>query len=280
MRKTSLIHGVKNILEWLLLTVGLAGLVGMAGCANSPTSSAGATTSRGEIVTDSDESDQRKRARIRVELALGYFQQGKTNIALDEIKLAIAADPTFSDAYSLRGLVYMALNDHAFAEESFIKALSIRQKDPNVLHNLGWLKCQQAAYASALGFFEQALADPAYMGRAKTLMAQGLCQAKAGLLLEAESSFLKSYEYDAGNPVTGYNLAKLLFKKPELTRAQFYIRRLNNTEFANAESLWLGIKVEKQMGNLQAVEQLASQLEKRFAQSPEAASYRRGAFDE
>jgi type IV pilus assembly protein PilF len=256
------------------------GAAGLSGCANSRASAVGVSASPSEIVTESDESDQRKRARIRVELALGYFQQGKTNIALDEIKLAIAADPTFSDAYSLRGLVYMALNDYAFAEESFNKALSIRQKDPNVLHNLGWLKCQQAAYVLALNFFQQALADPAYMGRAKTLMAQGLCQVKAGLLAEAESSFLKSYEYDAGNPVTGYNLSKLLFQKPELTRAQFYIRRLNNTEFANAESLWLGIKVENQMGNLQAVEQLASQLEKRFAQSPEAASYRRGAFDE
>jgi len=97
---------------------------------------------------------------------------------------------------------------------------------------------------------------------------------------EAESSLLKSYEYDAGNPVTGYNLSKLLFQKNDFTRAQFYIRRLNNTDFANAESLWLGIKVERQMGNLQAVEQLASQLEKRFGQSPESNAYRRGAFDE
>jgi type IV pilus assembly protein PilF len=263
----------------MLLLLGL-GVAGLSGCANAPSAAVSASTARGEIVTDSDESDQRKRARIRVELALGYFQQGKTNIALDEIKLAIAADPTFSDAYSLRGLVYMALNDFGFAEESFNKALSIRQKDPNVLHNLGWLKCQQAAYGSALIFFEQALADPAYMERAKTLMAQGLCQVKAGMLTEAESSFLKSYEYDAANPVTGYNLSRLLFQKSELNRAQFYIRRLNNTEFANAESLWLGIKVERKMGNLQAVEQLASQLEKRFSQSPEAASFRKGAFDE
>jgi type IV pilus assembly protein PilF len=265
---------------WTFSLLSLIGFVGLSGCANTPSGTSGTGPARGEIVTDSDESDQRKRARIRVELALGYFQQGKTNIALDEIKLAIAADPTFSDAYSLRGLVYMALNDYAFAEESFNKALSLRQKDPNVLHNLGWLKCQQAVYGSALALFEQALADPAYMGRAKTLMAQGLCQVKAGMLNEAEGSFLRSYEYDAGNPVTGYNLSRLLFQKSELSRAQFYIRRLNNTEFANAESLWLGIKVERKMGNLQAVEQLASQLDKRFSQSPEAAAYRRGAFDE
>jgi type IV pilus assembly protein PilF len=254
-------------------------LLGLTGCASTAGGGSSAT-SRGEIVTDSDDSEERKRARIRIELALGYFQQGKTNIALDEIKLAIAADPAFADAYSLRGLIYMALNDYTIAEESLNKALAIKARDPNVLHNLGWLKCQQGAYPQSYAYFDQVLADPTYTGRAKSLMAMGMCQIKAGQLKEAEASLLKSYEYDAGNPVTGYNLSKVLFQKKELSRAQFYIRRLNNTELANAESLWLGIKVERLLGNTQAVEQLASQLEKRFAQSPEVAAYRKGAFDD
>ena len=254
-------------------------VVTLSGCASKPAAS-GANASRGEIVTESDETGERKRARIRIELALGYFEQGKTTIALDEIKQAIVADPGFADAYSLRGLIYMRLNDFSFAEESFNKALSIQPLDPNVLHNLGWLKCQQALYPQAIKYFGQALANPLYGERAKTLMAQGLCQARAGLRQEAESSLTKSYEYDASNPVTGFNLANLLFQRADYVRAQFYIRRLNNSDLANAESLWLGIKVERQLSNPGAMSQLASQLEKRFPQSPETASYRRGAFDE
>lgn len=251
----------------------------LSGCA-AKSEQGGATANRTEIVTESDESSERRRARIRVELALGYFEQGKTNIALDEIKQAIAADPTFPDAYSLRGLVYMRLNDFGFAEESFNKALSIKPQDANILHNLGWLKCQQALYPQAMKYFGQALADPVYGERAKTLMAQGLCQVRAGMRQEAEASLLKSYEYDAGNPVTGYNLAYLLLQKEDYVRAQFYIRRLNNSELANAESLWLGVKVERRLGNAEAMTQLATQLEKRFPQSREAALYHRGAFDE
>ena len=135
-------------------------------------------------------------------------------------------------------------------------------------------------YPQAIKDFGQALAKPLYGERAKTLMAQGLCQARAGLRQEAESSLTKSYEYDASNPVTGFNLANLLFQRADYVRAQFYIRRLNNSDLANAESLWLGIKVERQLSNPGAMSQLASQLEKRFPQSPETASYRRGAFDE
>jgi type IV pilus assembly protein PilF len=264
--------------RWLLsMLIGYACF--LAGCATKADST-NSESGRSEIITDSDESGERKRARIRVELATGYFEQGKTNIALDEIKQAIIADPGFADAYSLRGLVYMRLNDFGFAEESFNKALSIRPKDANVLHNIGWLKCQQALYLQSLRYFSQALSDPFYGERAKTLMAQGLCQLRAGMRAEAEASLLKSYEYDAGNPVTGYNLANVLFLNEAYVRAQFYIRRLNNSELANAESLWLGIKVEKRLNDTDALTQLGTQLEKRYPQSRETSSYRRGAFNE
>ena len=262
--------------RWSLLLL-CAGV--FAGCANSPGAGQG-NAQLDDLVTESDESNDRKRARIRVELAMGYLEQGKTNIALDEVKLALAADPTFADAYSLRGLIYMRLNELPLAQESFMKALAVRPRDPNILHNLGWLKCQQARYPEAMADFSLALANPSYGERAKTFMAQGLCQIRAGQRREAEQSLLKAYEYDAANPVTGYNLANLLFQNADFARAQFYIRRLNNSEWANAESLWLGIKVENKMSDRVALMQLATQLEKRFPQSKEASAYRRGACDE
>lgn len=251
----------------------------VGGCASNaqPGASAGPGA---DMVTDSDESLERKRARIRVELALGYFEQGKTTIALDEIKQAIATDPTFSDAFSLRGLIYMKLNDYAIAEDSFNRALTLKPRDSNVLHNLGWLKCQQTSYPQSVAYFEQALSNPLYAERAKTYMALGLCQARAGNLPQAEGALMKSYEYDAGNPVTGYNLANLLYQKNDDVRARFYIRRINNTNLANAETLWLGIKIERRLSDQASMSQLGSQLLKRFPQSSQAASYQRGAFNE
>jgi type IV pilus assembly protein PilF len=174
----------------------------------------------------------------------------------------------------------MRLNDYRFAEESFRKALSLSPRDANVMHNLGWMLCQQSRYPEAMQVFGQALANPQYAERAKTFRAQGLCQVRAGQLDEAQASLLKSYEFDAGNPITAYNLASLLFQKNDMTRALFYVRRLNNSELANSESLWLGIKVERRLKNSDAVAQLAGQLVKRFPQSREASAYQRGAFDE
>ena len=277
---------MKQLSGWLHFIQGLAvaaiacmSLLALPGCATQADGQR-ATEGMADLVTDSDESPERKRARIRVELALGYFQQGKTTIALDEIKQAIQADPTFFDAQNLRGLIYMSLNDAGLAEDSFNKALALRPNNPDVLHNLGWLKCHQARYPPAIDYFSRALANPQYRERAKTWMTLGLCQQRADLPQAAEQSLLKSYEYDASNPVTGYNLALLLHRRSDDGRAAFYIRRLNNSELANAESLWLGIRIERRLGNRDAMAQLGAQLDKRFAQAPEAAAYRRGAFEE
>jgi type IV pilus assembly protein PilF len=254
-----------------------AALLAVGGCA---TRTGDSDVTPSEIVTPSDEPENRRRARIRLELAVNYFSEGKTDIALDELKQAIAADPTLPDSYVLRGLVYMRLNDMRQAEDSFRRAVALNPRDSNAHHNYGWLQCQLGRYPESFRSFELAMANPLYPDRAKTLMAQGLCQARAGRRAEAELSLARSYELDAGNPITGYNLAQLLFMRGELPRAQFYIRRLNNSELANAETLWLGIKVERRMNDDVAMQQLGEQLRKRFPQSRERGAYDRGAFDE
>lgn len=253
----------------------LIALLQLAACGTSGRSGAGT-----DRITASDEPDSSKLARIRLELAVGYFDKGQTTIALDELKQSINANPNLYEAYNLRGLIYMRLDDVSLAEESFRRALAINPKAATVQHNYGWMLCQQSRLPEAYKMFASALANPSYGDRAKTWMAQGWCQLKDGKASEAEVSFQRSYELDAGNPITGYNLALLLFKRGEFVRAQFYVRRINNSELANAESLWLGIKVERRIGNRDAMEQLGAQLRKRFPQSAEVGAFDREAFDE
>jgi type IV pilus assembly protein PilF len=262
------------------LTVWLVGAVVavLSGC--SSTGSAAYDSGRTDLVTDSDEPEARKRARIRVELAVGYFQHGQTKVALDEIKQALVIDPSFPVAYNLRGVIYMRLNDPQLAEDSFKRALQLSPNNGDVLHNYGWLLCQQSRYPESFKLFRQAVAVPTYGDRAKTWLTLGLCELKAGQRSEAEKSLVRSYELDAGNPVTGYNLSLLLYQRGELVRSQFYIRRLNSSDLANAESLWLGIKIERTLGNREVVEQLSTQLRKRFPQSRELDAYERRSFNE
>ncbi len=266
---------IKFVFSLLFLGAVLC-IVGLSGCA----STASSTGQQQESFTDSDEPESRKRAVNRLRLAVLYFTDGKLTIALDEVKQAIAADPNWFEGYNMRGLIYMRLSDFPAASASFQKALSLNSSSAEVKHNYAVLLCKNGRSAEAIKLFSSAIDTPGYGRRSNSQVEQGLCQLSAGLKQEAEASFLRSYEIDAGNPVSGYNLALLMFQRADYVKAQFYVRRINNSESATAETLWLGIKTERRVGNRDAVTQLGGQLKKRFPHSAEAASFERGAFDE
>lgn len=254
--------------------------LGLHGCSAPPTQQEAQAGTGREWVTESDEPEARKRARIRLELASGYFEQGQTTVALDEVKQALQIDPAYAAAYNLRGLIYMRLNEPRLSEQSFQQALKLAPGDADTLHNLGWMQCQNGRLSEAVGSFAAALRAPNYQGAARTWMTQGICQARSGLTEDAERSLTRSFQLDPGNPITLYNLASLLNQRGDLQRAQFYTRRLNSSDLANAESLWLGVKIEQKLRNPEAMRQLGEQLRRRFPASNEAAAYDRGAFNE
>lgn len=257
----------------------LVWVIGLAACSSGPTSGSGVNATN-DVMTASDEPDGRRRARVRLELATGYFANGQVTVALDELKQAIASDPGYFDAYNLRGLVYQRMNNPALAEESFRKALALSPSAAGVQHNYGLFLCQQGRHGEGIQLLKSAVANPLYAEKSKTYMAQAGCELAMGRRDLAEASFMRSYELDAGNPITAYNLSKLLFERGDYVRAQFYIRRLNNSALANSESLWLGIKIEQRVGNVDAAGQLGGQLRKRFPESRESAWLERGAFNE
>jgi type IV pilus assembly protein PilF len=277
--------------RWIL--AGVAAMAVLTGCVSTTTttssipSNADAETIRTptgsspDLSTASDQTDAQKRARIRLELASAYYSQGQTNTALDELKQALAADPNSAEAYNLRGLIYTTLKDDALAEESFRRALQLDARDGSAMHNYAWFLCQRHRFPEADRMFEQAVAQPQYRGVTVTLLAQGVCQQRAGRPADAEKTLLRSYELDPGNPATAVNLADLFYKKGEYDRARFYVRRVNNNpELSNAETLWLAARIENRLGNRQGANDLGSQLRSRYPRSREAAAFEQGRFNE
>ena len=234
-----------------------------------------------DLVTASDEPDAQKRARARMELASAYFSRGQTTTALDQVKQAISADPTYGQAFNLRGLIYASLGEEALSLESFQRALQLNPRDADAMHNYGFYLCRLKRYDEAAALFDRALAVAQYQGAARTLLAQGVCQAYAGKLAESEASLLRANELDPGNPVTLTNLAEVLYRRGDYERARFHIRRVNaQSAVSNAQTLWLAARIEHKIGNEQGALDFAKQLRNRFPDSREAAAVARGAFDD
>jgi type IV pilus assembly protein PilF len=227
------------------------------------------------------EADTKRRAEVRMELAMGYFRRGQLDIALEEVKRSIDADPSQSAAYNLRGLIHASQGDETLAEQSFRQALQINARDTDAMQNFGWFLCQRKRYAEADAVFVQALAVQQSRETARTLLAQGVCQSSAGQLAEAERTLARAYEMDPANPSVAVNLADVLLRRGEFERARFYVRRVNNQPAqVSAPSLWLAARIEHRLGNQTGVQELGRQLRARFGNTREAVAFERGQFNE
>ena len=253
----------------------------LSACATPTSPSPTPTGDTKDRITASDESESSKRARVRLELAAAYFGRGQMTTALDQVKLAIIAEPNLGEAHNLRGLIYASLGDDGLAEESFRRALQINSRDADTMQNFGWYLCQKKRYPEANQQFNQALTVAQYRDGARTLLTQGVCHAYAGNLPEAERTLVRSYEVDPGNPATAVNLSEVLYRMGEYERARTYIRRVNSlTDVASAQTLWLAARIEMRMGNQRGVDELGKQLRSRFADSREMGLFDKGQFNE
>ena len=248
----------------------------LAGCVTS-----GPPPQSSEQRNAADQASADRRAAPRLELAGLHYSAGQYDLALEEIKLALAAKPDFGAAFNLRGLIYAAMGEERLADESYLRSLAINPRDADTMHNRGWFHCQFRRYDEADRLFEQALAQPQYRDPVRTLLAQGVCHARAGRLLDAEAKLTRAFELDATNPTTSLNLAEVLYRRGEFERARFYIRRVNQREeLTSAPSLWLALRIENRLGNRPGMEELGRQMRNRFPQAPETVAYERGRLDD
>lgn len=260
-----------------------AGLVRKIGVAIVLVASLAACTTQyvGDSRPPPEPADPARRAQARIELASSYFERGQNEVALEEVKLALAVSPSFAPAWSLRALIHAAVGELPQAEEAFQRAIQLDARDGTTLQNYGWYLCQQGRYPQAHAQFDAALRLPTYREPLRTLLAQGVCYAREQRFDQAEQSLTRAYEMDAGNPVVGYNLADVLYRRGEYDRARFFVRRINQNEtFSNAQTLWLAARIEQRLGNRTGVAMLGNQLRTRFPQAPETLSYERGRFDD
>jgi type IV pilus assembly protein PilF len=263
--------------NWLsLLTVGvLTSAVLLGGCAANRTGE-----SKEELPTNSDQADYQKRARIRLQLAVGYYEQRQLEVALDEIKQALAADPNLSDAYNMRGLIYMGMSENRLAEENFLHAIRLAPNNPDLSNNYGWFLCQSGRPTQSIAYFDATLKHRAYQSPVKALNNAGVCSLKLQDQAGAERYFMKAFQLEPDNFATNVNLARLYYDRRDYEQARFYVARVTKAGVMSADVLWLAIKTEHKLGDRNAEANFATQLRRRHPNSPEYAFFQRGAFDE
>lgn len=256
---------------WLL---GLFAL-GVAGCATQRSGefSGPAGSEPMKIVTRSQ-----KIAKIHTELAAQYYDRAQLGIAIEELGKALQAEPNYPPAYNVRGLINMALHEDRQAEEDFQRSLHLDSSSSETHNNYGWFLCQRGKERDSIKHFMTALKNPLYSTPEKSYLNAGVCSRKGGNAKDADEFLQKALILRPNMPEALLGLAELSFSNGDYAGAKSYFIRFvqsggespqRSDSQLTAESLWLGVRIERKMGDKNAEQSYALQMRKRFPDARE-----------
>ncbi|THF61827.1 type IV pilus biogenesis/stability protein PilW [Pseudothauera nasutitermitis] len=253
----------------------------LAACATTPGGSIGGSSPAADrpISDLTPATAAEARAKAHVELGMAYLQLGRFDIALDEAQIALQDDASYAPAFHLRGLVFMFVEDFAKAEESLSRALRQAPGDPEFNNSYGWFLCLRGREAEGLERLALAARNPYYRVPTRPHTNAGLCHLRKGDQAAAEQAFLRAVDADPSNVQALFELAAIAYRKGDYGSARIYLVRLHQQSEPTPETVWLGLRTERRLGNHDAEASYAAQLRSRFADSPQYGLMQQGRFE-
>lgn len=227
--------------------------------------------------TTADKAQELKSAKVHTELAGLYYQRAQYGVALDELNKAMNADRDYAPAYSVRGLIHMALHEDKDAEADFKRSLRLDDTDSDTHNNYGWFLCQRGRPSESIEHFMAAIKDPLYTTPGLAYLNAGLCSRKAGNNKDAEDFLQKALLVQPDLTPAMYALAELNFADTDYSTAKKYFSSFSQkTDNLTAEQLWLGVRINRKVGDRNSEASYAAQLRNRYPDSREAQSLTNG----
>ena len=242
----------------LLACIGLALL---AGCAGTP--------EQGGVSASPEPKAANELAEVQTKLGIGYLRAGKLDLAYDRLTKALQADPNFSTAHNAMGTLQERLGDTASAEQHFRKAVALNPMDSYAQNNFGGFLCRTSHYEEAEQHFRQALNNSLYLRPDVAYSNAGLCMMAAGNLAKAETYFRSALERNPRMPAALEGMAEISFEQQRYLPARAYLQRYAEVGEMRAKGLWLGVRVERALGDEAAADLYAAKLRNTYPDSHE-----------
>lgn len=209
-------------------------------------------------------------ADVYVELGGAYLAEGKIGEALENTRKAILADPRCAGAYTLLGVVRQRLGQMEPAGKAFKKAVELAPHDPYALNALGSWLCAWKRYGEADPYFRWVLKDPLYPTPWIASYNAGSCAEKRGDVVQAEKDYRAALSANPRFAPALLCMAFITFEQKRFLSSRAYLQRYAEVAPHTADSLWLGVRTEKRLGDREQMAGYATKLRVRFPDSEQA----------
>lgn len=237
----------------------------------------GACVSGGGTHLNGDSTGEKRAdaARVRMELGQRYMQEGKLEIALDNLQKALQYDDKLVDAHTVIAVLYEKIGNLKAAELHYARAAELAPTSGDANNNYGVFLCAEGKFTEAQKYFSAAMRDPFYKTPDVLLTNAGTClvdHANSANYDEAERDFRNALEANPNNAATLFYMAKLLYLKNDFFHARAFVQRFEALGKPDPAALLLARNIEVKLGHEDAARDYAQRLRKDFPESTQTHS--------
>lgn len=253
-----------------LVVLPLVACLWLVGCESTPKQPPAVPTPPPTQPPPPQEAPPAYRAQLHQEIAAGFYERGQMEVALQELDAAVKLDAKNAKIYNTYGLVYAMLGQDAKSQQNFQIAIELAPTDSEIRQNWGWYLCTHGRARESLVEFDTAVRNPLYKTPDIALTNAGRCAIDAGDAALGETYLKRALSVNAANAQAAYSLSYLLYRSGRYDDARTVMRRVVQIGNPTAEALYLGMCIERKLGDRPSETSYVSQLRNRYPESAES----------
>lgn len=215
--------------------------------------------------------DKERFIETSVSAAVQYMREGETDDAFRHLNRALERDKKNSSVHNALALLYRMTGDAELEERHFKLAIRHNPDSSQARNNYATFLFREGRYKDALRQLKKAVKDPGYSQRELALVNMGRCYLKLEKPEQAIEAFERAVRLKDELPVAHYELAKLHKVEGRLRKANEHLVSFGRYARHTPKSLWLGIRLQRVLGDRDALASYELALRNLY---PDSAEYR------
>jgi type IV pilus assembly protein PilF len=206
----------------------------------------------------------------RVTLARQYIGQRNWEAAERNLRMALELDDKNAGAYEAFALLYQSTGEIELAEDNFKRAIKLQPDFSRARNNYAAFLYGQQRYAEAEAQLRKVVLDPLYNARPQAFLNLGLCRLQLDDAAGAEEAFKRTINMQPNSTIALLELAQLRLDAQDTRGANvYYDEYRKRVGQQSAKGLWLGVRLARATGNVDAESSYALVLRNLYPESPE-----------